>query len=343
MKQLLTFLKKALPWMVAALIFVWLFRQYPPGNIYNALKYVNIPFFGAVALIYFVVMLFIDTFSISRVLARFGHPEGVRELLPARGATYLFMVFNYAAAQAAFAFYQYRKHGIPIAKMLGIFGIVVVVDLLLLAALAFVATFFTAWPFEVAGMGIARFVRIFTVAGVGGLVALILVANAAAELAFVKKLRKYRLIDLLATTRLSDYAVVALARLPVHAFIMCGMYAAIRAFDAYIPFLKILANIPIIFFIGSLPITPGGIGTSNAALVELFKPFVDAPAISSGAVSAGDLLFSFSLAWMFANFVMKAVTGIVCLRFVSRDLFRPTPEVSEAGAEGESTGLGGNF
>ncbi|HPQ80361.1 MAG TPA: lysylphosphatidylglycerol synthase domain-containing protein [bacterium] len=343
MKQLLTFFKKAFPWLVAAAIFAWLFHRYPPANIYNAMKYVNIPLFFTVAVLYFFVMFVIDTFSISLVLSRFGNPEGVRELLPARGATYLFMIFNYAAAQAAFAFYQYRKHGIPISKMLGIFGIVVVVDLLLLATLAFSTTFLTSWPFEVAGMNIAQFVRIFTVAGVGGLVALILVANAAADLSFVKRLRKFKLVDLLATTGISDYAYVAFARLPVHAFIMLGMYVAIWAFDAHVPFLKILANIPIIFFIGSLPITPGGLGTSNAALVELLKPFVEAPAITAGGVSPGDLLFSFSLAWMFSNYVMKAATGSMCLRFVSRELFRPTPETSAPKAEEESVKIGGNI
>jgi len=343
MKQLREIFKKLFPWAVAALIFAWLFRQYPPANIYNALKYVNIPLFAGVAVGYFIVMFFIDTFSISRVLGRFGHPEGVRELLPARGATYLFMAVNYAAGQAAFAFYQYRKHGIAISKMLGIFGIIVVVDLLLLAFLAFVASFFTTWPFEVMGMNIGQFVRIFAVAAIGGFCLFLAIANAAANTGFMRKLRRFRLVELVATTRLSDLAYIAAARLPVHAFIMFGMYVAIRAFNAEVAFVKVLANIPLVFFIGALPITPGGMGTSNAALVELFKPEISSSAIASGLVGPGDLLFSFSLVWMFSNMVMKAATGALCLKFVSRDLFRPTGEVTEAAAEEGAAGIGGNL
>ena len=343
MNKLRTFFKKIFPWLVAVAIFAWLFRQYPPSSIYNALQFINAPFFCAVALGYFVLMLFIDTFSISRILARFGHPEPIKELLPARGTTYLLMVVNYAAAQAAFAFYQNRKHGIPISKMLGIFGIIVVVDLMLLSALAFATTFFTTWPLEAAGMNIATFVRIFTIAAFAGFAALILLANAAANLGFVKKLRRHRIVELIVTTRPGDYLAVMIARLPVHIFIMCGMYVAMRSFNMEIPFIKVISNIPIIFFIGSLPITPGGLGTSNAALVALLTPFTSGQAISAGLVSAGDLLFSFSLIWVFANYIMKALTGVICLKFVSRDLFKPTPETTEEQAEGEAAQAGGNM
>lgn len=343
MKMLLAFFKKVFPWLMAILVFAWLFREYPPKNIYNSLKYMNIWYFCAIAVGYFVLMFFIDTFSISRVLSLFGHPEKVRDLLPARGATYLLMVVNYAASQAAFAFYQYRKHGIPISKMLGIFGIIVVVDLLILSALAFVTTFFTTWPFEIGGMNIAHFVRIFTIAAIAGVLALVVIANASANSGFVKRLRKNHLIDLIATTKPLDYLRTAIARLPVHAFIMCGMYVAIWPFNAYIPFMKIISNIPIVFFIGSLPITPGGLGTSNVALVELFKPFIQSPIIAGGELSAGDLLFSFSLVWLFVNYLMKAITGVVCMRFVSRDLFKPTPEISEEAAESKIPPVGGAY
>lgn len=324
-------------------VFAWLFHLYPPQKIYNALKYMNIPLFCAVAVGYVILMFLLDTFSISRILTRFGHPGTLRERLPARGFTYLPMVVNYAAGQAAFAFHEYRRHGVPISRMLGIFGFIVVADLFLLAALAFIATFFTTWPFDVAGMNIAQFVRLFTVATLAGIVAVIAIVRKGTELSFLARLRKNRLLALIAATRPSDYLGVVLLRLPVHLFIMGGMYVALLTFGAHIPFIKILANIPLIFFIGSLPITPGGMGTSNAALVELLKPFVVSRAVAGGSVSAGDLLFSFSLAWMFANYAMKAIIGTVCLRFVSCDLFRPTPETSEKEAEDEAVHIGGNI
>jgi len=164
MKKLTSYIKKLAPWAVAILIFVYLFHQHPPSEIIKSAATMNVPFFCAVALLYFILMFLLDTYSIAWILRIFGHRETMREMLPARGVTYLLMVVNYAAAQAAFAFYQYRKHGLPISKMLGIFSIIVIADLYMLVTLAFVTSFFTTWPFEVGGMSIANFVRIFAAA-----------------------------------------------------------------------------------------------------------------------------------------------------------------------------------
>ena len=341
--MLRTFLKKVLPWLVAVGVFVYLFRQYPPENIYNSLKYIDIPLFCFISLGYFLLMFVLDTFSISKILNTFGYAATVKELLPARGVTYLPMVVNYAAGQAAFAFYQYRKHGTPISKMLGIFGIIAVTDLYILATLAFITTFFTTWPFSVGNMNIAQFVRIFAIIAYGVFAALLIVRKAFANTILFKKIHNNKFLDLIAGTKLKDYISVGLYRLPVHAFIMGGMYIAVMTFNAHIPLVKILSNIPIVFFIASLPITPGGLGTGNVAIVELFKPFVTSNAISGGLITAGDLLFSFSLVWTFVNYLMKVLVGLICLKFVSKDLFKPTEGKTEEEAEEESIHIGGNI
>lgn len=328
MKKTVSYIKHLAPWAMAVLIFVYLFHVYPPKNIYNSLQYMNIPLFCAISIAYVIAMFMLDTYSISLVLSRFGYKTPFTELLSARGSTYLLMVVNYAAGQAAFAFYQYRKYGIPISRMLGVFSIIVVVDLFILVTIAFVATFFTSWPFKVGSMEIGTFVRIFTAAIYSGFALIVILLNKFSRLKIFGRLLKNKFLHLIATTGFLDYVSVGISRLPVHIFILCGMYVAMHAFMD-VPFVNVISNIPIVFFIGSLPITPGGVGTSNVALVELFKPFVSNPAISSGAISAGDLLFSFSLAWLFANYLMKALIGVVCLKFVSRDLFRPTDTSSE--------------
>lgn len=303
----------------------------------------DIPLFCGIAVGYFLLMFLLDTFSISRVLHVFGHKGTVKELLPARGLTYLLMIVNYAAGQAAFAFYEYRKHKVPISEMLGIFGIIVVADLYILVTLAFITTFFTTWPFEMGGMNVAEFVRIFAAAAFGFFAAMMILRKFFVNSSIYAKVQKNKFLNLMASTKLIDYLKVGFFRLPVHVFIMCGMYVAFRAFHADISFVKILSNIPLIFFIGALPITPGGLGTSNAALVELLKPFITSPMITSGAVSAGDLLFSFSLVWMFANYLLKALTGVVCLKFVSKDLFKPTDDEAEKDAESETPPISGNI
>lgn len=317
-------IKKIAPWLIAVAVFIWLFRKYPPAQIYNSLKLMNVAFFCASAVIYFLAMYVVDTWAIARVLRRFGHESSVMELLPARGATYLVMIINYAASQAAFAYYQYRKHGLPLREMMGIFGIIVVTDLYLLLLLAFVSSFFTTWPFAIAGVPIGTFLK-----WLAGAAFLLFILNLAfwrsrLNIPIVSKIRDSSFFSVLKNASALDYISVALHRLPVHGFIMLGMYIVIvNTFHIHLPFIKILANIPIIFFIGAIPLTPSGIGTSNLALVELLKPYIESPSITQGIVSAGDLLFAFSLMWMFANYLLKALTGIVCLKLASKDLFKP--------------------
>jgi uncharacterized membrane protein YbhN (UPF0104 family) len=323
-KMLLTFLKKILPWLVAIGIFVYLFSKYPPANIWNSLKSANIMALVGVAVAYFLIMYILDTFSITKILNHFGHESTFKELLPARGLTYLVMVVNYAASQLAFAFYQNRKHKLPISEMLGIFGIIAVIDLFILATLAFLTTFFTQWPFEIGGVNIGTFVRIFTLVAYAGFALNLFFWRAKfIKIGFLEKLRNKDFFSILSRATFNDYLSICVYRIPVHIFIMMGMYFAIKPFHASIPFTNILANIPLIFFIGSLPISPGGLGTTNAATVALLKPFIQSDIITSGVITAGDLLMSFSLAWMFANYIMKALTGAICIKFVSKDLFKP--------------------
>lgn len=317
-------LKKGLPWVIVVGIFYILFKKHNPDEIYNALLYINYSNFIPVVLGYFIIMFGLDTFSIRMVLARFGYPQKMIELLPARGLTYLLMILNYAAAQAAFAYYQYRKNKLPIAEMFGIFGVIVFTDFYLLVTLAYATTFFTTWSIQAGGMGIADFIRVVAYSSYAiFIVNIIFWKFLFGKFRFSEKLKKKKIIEMVSQMKIADYFSVAAMRLPVHTFIMAGMYFAFRTFSIDIKFVDILANIPIAFFVGSLPITPGGLGTTNAMMVKLFEPLAGGPLIMNNIVSAGTLILSFSLVWMLANSLLKAVTSMICLKFVSKDLFKP--------------------
>jgi uncharacterized membrane protein YbhN (UPF0104 family) len=96
----------------------------------------------------------------------------------------------------------------------------------------------------------------------------------------------------------------------------------LRTFNATIPFGKIIGNIPVVFLIGTLPITPGGLGTTNAATVELFAPYISSPAISAGLINAGELIFAATLLWMFVNYTMKVIVGTILWSTQAKSLFK---------------------
>ncbi|MFA4873807.1 MAG: lysylphosphatidylglycerol synthase transmembrane domain-containing protein [bacterium] len=349
MKKIASKLKQIIPWAVAAGIFVYLFRIYPPSEVWRALKFVNLPVFIAFAVGYFVFIYIVDSWVTQRVITKFACPVKFRDIFAARGVTYLIMVLNYPASQAGFAYYLKRRYGIPIFQALGIFLFIVSIDLIWITNLAFAGSFFQ--DYAIGGIALNRTVQI-TAAIVYG-VALIWLAfwrrwpekliGRHINVPFIEKLRKRKVFHIFDRAHVSDYLRVAIMRIPIHFTIIISMYVVLKTFGTNIPFTKILSNIPLVFFIGTLPITPGGLGTTNAATVELLSPYLSGPMISSGAIDPRGLLFTATLLWMFANYLMKVLTGTTMLRRVSSDLFKPTDDVSEEKAEHEAAHMGGNI
>jgi uncharacterized membrane protein YbhN (UPF0104 family) len=349
MKKTLFYLKHIVPWLVAAGIFAYLFHLYPPSQVWKALKYVNIPAFAAFSLAYFFFIFLVDSWVMTKVITKFSHKVRFKDIFAARGVTYLIMVINYPASQAAFAYYLKRRYNIPIFQALGIFFFIIVIDLLWIITLALAGSLFQ--DYDIAGVDLGHLVR---------MVALIAYVALFLWLAFWRRwperligrhirvpplewLRKKKVFHIFDRATVKDYVVTAIQRTPIHFTIIISMYVVLRTFDAYIPFTKILGNIPIVFLIGTLPITPGGLGTTNALMVELLNKYLTGPIFQNGKVTPQEILFTASLLWMFANYLLKVVVGVFFLRKVSKDLFRPTEEVPEEVAEEEAAHMGGNI
>jgi uncharacterized protein (TIRG00374 family) len=109
-----------------------------------------------------------------------------------------------------------------------------------------------------------------------------------------------------------DHFVLLAYRLPMHLMICSGLYLVALAFGCRIPFLVAVAGFPLILLVGVLPITPGGLGTTQLVTVALFEPYLTLP--PGAAVTPSEMLFAMSLTWLFANYFLKALWGAVSLK-----------------------------
>jgi uncharacterized membrane protein YbhN (UPF0104 family) len=349
MRNLAHHLKHVVPWLIAAGIFAYLFHRYPPAQVWEALKCVNLPVFSAFAVSYFVFIFIWDSWVMKLVISKFSHAVRTGDILAARGATYLVMVLNYAASQAAFAYYLKRRYDIAIFEALGIFIFIVFIDLLWIITLALAGSFFQ--DYAVTGIALNRTVQIIAAAAYAFAILWISfwrhrpkrIYAIEERIGIFERICRRPVFHIFDQARPTDYLRVALLRTPIHFTIIISMFVVLKTFHADIPFTKILGNIPIVFLVGTLPITPGGLGTTNALMVELLSPYLSGPVFASGQVSPAELLFTASLLWMFANYLMKVIVGTFFLNRVSRALFRPTPEMPEERAEGEAAPVGGNY
>lgn len=313
---------------MAVAIFAYLFHLYPPQKIWESLQFVRLSTFIPFAIGYFFLIFFADTFALTRLLKRFGFAIHVKDLVAARGVTYLLMILNYAAGQAAFAYYLKRTHRIPLWEAFSLFFFIAFIDLYWVITLAFAGSFFL--NFNIAGIELKKFVWI-----VAAIAYIIFILNLlfwrgplykkieSKNWRAIHWIRKKDIFRLLKEAKISDYLKLAFLRIPIHISLIVSMYIVLKTFDVFVPFIQLLGNIPLVILTGTIPITPGGLGTTNAVMVELLKPYLKGPIFDRGVITPAELLFTASLLWMFANYFLKALFGMICLKKVSKDLFQP--------------------
>ncbi|HEX5033845.1 MAG TPA: lysylphosphatidylglycerol synthase domain-containing protein, partial [bacterium] len=238
--------------------------------------------------------------------------------------SYLVSLVNYNAGQAGIAFYLKRTKGASLFKTLGAIFFIAIVDLYWVIFLAFLGTFLM--KVEYAGIDVQTWVR---------RVAYVSLAALFLHLTFwrgwfgklLPKSMHFRIGDWLRGRHLfqafhhatlGDYFRIALLRLPIHATIITGFWFVVRLGGAEIAFRDIVAAVPIVLLMGALPLTPGGLGATQLATVELLKNHTRTPP----GVPAAELLLALSLSWMALNYLLKALAGLVMLRRGSRELFR---------------------
>ncbi|MBT3182827.1 MAG: flippase-like domain-containing protein [Deltaproteobacteria bacterium] len=349
MKKTFRYIKQIAPWGIAIAIFVYLFQQYPPSKVLDAIRLVNIPAFIAFSISYFLILYLIDAWSMTKVIKRFSHPVKFRDILAGRGVTYLIMILNYAASQAAFGYYLKRKYDIPIFKALGIFLFIVYIDLMWIITLAFIGSLFQ--KYAVAGVDLGYTIQLITIVAYAGTLIWLAFWRRLPEkligrhirIPIIEGLRKKEAFHIFENAKLSDYLKTALLRMPIHITIILSMYVLFWTFTVEISLVRILGNVPVVFLIGTLPITPGGLGTANAAMVELLSPYISSPIFSDGLITPKEMLFAATLLWMFSNYLLKICTGTVLLKCTSKGLFKPTEELSEEKAEEAAPHLHGNI
>jgi uncharacterized membrane protein YbhN (UPF0104 family) len=345
MKILLGKLKTIGPWIAAAGIFAYLFHLYPPERVWKSLTYVNLVPFSLFCISYFFFIYLVDAAVTRHVISRFIHKVRFRDVALARGVTYLIMVISYPASQAAFAYFFKRRYKIPIFEILGTFFFIMIIDLTWVITLAFIGSFYQ--DYTIGGVDLSRIAR--TAALITYLLLFIWLAfwRKWPDRRFWKTImpgwlyrqKKRRAFHIFNSAKLSDYIRIALMRIPIPLTIVASTYIVVKTFNCHIPFTQVLGNVPLVLLVGTLPITPGGLGTTNVALVELLKGHITSPVFQNGLVTPAELMFSVSLLWIFGNYLLKIMTGTFLMAFVPKELFQPTSHEPEEKVEKEAAHL----
>jgi hypothetical protein len=299
-------LLRAAAWAVTAGLLGWLFWNTPFSRIVAATR-TAAPWTIPVALLMAAAIYLADSFAIWKTFGWFLAPLSLPEVLVVRGATYLLAAINYSVGQGAIVFFVHRATGVPVLRGVATVLLIMGVNLL---ALLFLTT---------AGIAIAPEIPhglyvIVAVAYAG------LAVYAVAVVARPRWLATRPIFDVLLGAGLGGHLRALLVRLPHIAMLVVFQTLMLRAFGVHVPVAAAVVALPVVCFVGVLPISVQGIGTTQAAMVFFFARYaVGAEPDRKAAVLAASLV-SQALCLAF-----QLSLGLLCLRSrVGRDLRKAT-------------------
>lgn len=324
-------LKKIIPWVLVIGIFGLLFFHIPPQDILKTASYADWPLMITLAVAYFLIMTVLDVFGLKWTISRFATQVDLKETVLMRGATYLLMVINYNLGQGGIAFYLKRTHQTPLFKTLSSMFYLSLVDLCLLVTLSVIISFFTPVSLNhieinplIQKLGLFFYLCIF--------LWVIFWKNVSKswsaplrKIRWVHWLLEQHLFHAFRESSMGDYVKAILVRLPIVIVVSSMFYLPLIAFKVTTPIWVFLLYSPIVLLAGVLPLTPAGLGTSQALVIALFSHQLQSPLLSLEGVTAASILLASSLVWMFLNLILKCSSGFICLRIKSRHLFDEIP------------------
>jgi len=298
--------KTALSYLAAVVIMWWVARGIPLAAITSQVANASLGLFMATAIIAFVAWLLGETLLFSRLFTYFHHRTSFREMLAPTAAQYFLQLVNAAVANSALIVFLNRRKGVAWLAVGFTLLFQALIDfqvMLLMALTAFAIT--PRFPLPHAGY--------YLMAALG---ALWLIAWFWMRGRPRSRLGQ-RLYDLPAMSsfrqaRLSHFVRLSLIRAVIFAMQGFALYFEMRAFHIDAPLRVALALTPVILLVTSIPLTPVGLGSEQAAMVLCFHAFGSTADLvaASLAVSASNIVFRIGLGMIFLRpFVTKSATA----------------------------------
>jgi hypothetical protein len=285
-------------------------RTVPLARLAAALSAANYPLFLAVMVPNAVFYFFWDTWLLSVVMRWFHRPVPFRDLLPARGASYVAALFNTNLARATLAYYLKQRTGTGFLQL----GSTVV--FLVWTEFTHLVLWATIGVVAARGHVPIRLLAVAPIVMAAWLLFLLYVKRAAPGSPHTAAPRDWSIVRTFRIASLRRYPQIIGLRAPMFLMSLLAHYLGARAFGIHIPFVQVVTFLPVIFMAAALPLTVAHLGTTQAAWMFFFGRYAPAPQ-----------LLAFSLA---AHLSFVVIRALISLLFVARAIHilmpRPAPD-----------------
>jgi glycosyltransferase 2 family protein len=299
-------LRPLLAGAVTLAIFAVILRRVPFPAIAAALRGVDYRLFLALMVGNTLFYFLWDTLVLSVAIGWFHAPVPYRDLLPVRASSYVVGFFNTNLGRGALAAYLSRRLEAPLLQLGGTVLFLVLTEYTQLVIWAMLGVAgsranVTADLLAVAATVAAVWLAFFLYTR------LQITPTRLARLAVAP--REWQIFRTFRLATAARYLQMVLLRAPMFVVSLCAHYYAAHAFGIHIPFVQMLAFLPVIFMLAALPVTVAHLGTTQAAWLFFFGQYASAPQ-----------LLAFSLAAHVVFSATRALVGVVLLPAAYFDL-----------------------
>ena len=299
-------LGRILPWAVTLVLLFYVFRMISFRDMGKAL--VQAPYWTVPAFIVLVLGVYLgDCFAIWKTFGWFVARLSFREVLVVRGATYLLALVNYTVGQGAIVYFVNRSRGIPLLR--GTAAVLLIMGTNILLLLIFASIGLAVSPDMPAGLRKIVFGAYAALA----VYCVLLVLRP-------RWLTSRPIFDVLFAAGIAGHLRTVLVRIPHLGILMVFTYTSLRAFGVEVPVSHAILYLPMIYFIGVLPIAIMGLGTTQAAMIYFLSSYMPGapPAAAKAAILAA------SLGGQAVALAIQVTLGIFCMRNqLARNLRQP--------------------
>jgi len=211
-----------------------------------------------------------DTFALTVAFRRLLAPVRYREIFPIKGASYLLNVVNYNAGVLAIAYFLRDRKGVPFFQSFGALLLVTVVDMVAMASLLGLGLLVGT---DTVHPDVLLAARLIVPAAFLGLVGTIVFWRVEPRLTFLHGLTRRGIFSAFRRARVSDYAVLWVVRFGLVLVYWLYQFALLRLFQIRIPVAALFLYYPLLIFVGTLPISVAGFGSTQLVARFLFGPF----------------------------------------------------------------------
>jgi uncharacterized membrane protein YbhN (UPF0104 family) len=260
--------KRVFPFLTGGGILVYLFSHIDIQQCFAALGRADISAYAPWLVVFAMVSFLMDAHNLREMLRHFQYPISFGKALNIRGITYLLMTIDYSLSLGALVYYLKRDLSIPVMRSTSLMLFFNAVTHFALVIMTIVGLLIL-----MPSSRLLQYFLIFCICFSMFNVVIVALLKKLPERGFMQKIKNLHIIKTFHEASWASFWVLVFWRALYYSLFIIFFYVAFRSFHMEIPIITLLAYIPIILLVISLPIAPCGFGSTQAAMIYLFKGY----------------------------------------------------------------------